>query len=87
MKIEYEIAGQHRRTELENFIEANPAMEVEAAKAAWIDSKFGSWVRKNVTEDFTIYELTPLGFRIDLPQPAHALLFIQKLGGRSLEEI
>ncbi|CDZ31087.1 Hypothetical protein NGAL_HAMBI490_59600 [Neorhizobium galegae bv. officinalis] len=85
MKIEYEVAGGHRRGDMENFIAANPALDTETAQRTWIEQRFGKWITDNITENFSIYETTPLGFRVDFPQNADALAFLRKLGGRSLE--
>jgi len=87
MKIQYEIAGGHKRGPkgLNEYIEANPAKTKSEASAEWIAAKFGAWITTNISEDFVIADEDSNGFTVDFTYEDDATAFREKLGGRVLE--
>ena len=74
MKIKYGIATGY---------EAKIAEHDSAEK--WVNAHYGKWITANVTEDFTITDVTGLDFIVDFPSTADAVAFKEKLGGRIVE--
>ena len=88
MRVQYEIANGHKRGEdgLLEFIKRNPGMTKDAAISAWIDSKYGAFIRDSISEDFTISDTSEFTFLVDFTYESDADDFIKRAGGHKLEE-
>lgn len=63
--------------------------EIAEAKLAndldgWIQRKFGSAIRREITDDFTMTN-TPDWFVVDFPDEEHGWSFLRTFGGRIVE--
>lgn len=88
MKIQYEIAGGHKRgpNGLNDYIKANPGLPQNEAASQWVNGKFGAWIKDNITEtEFAITDVTTNGFIVDFTFQSDADDFRKQLGGRELE--
>lgn len=88
MKIQYEIAGGHKRgpNGLNDYVRANPGLTQNEAAAQWVDTKFGQWIKDNITEtEFSITDITVNGFIVEFTYASDAHDFRRELGGRELE--
>lgn len=88
MRVQYEIANGHRRGEngLLEYIKSNPGMTKDAAIGAWIDAKFGTFIRDTISADFTIPLTTEFHFVVEFTYESDADDFIKRAGGHRLEE-
>lgn len=88
MRVQYEIANGHKRGEngLLEYIKSNPGTQKAEAIAAWVDAKFGTFIRDTISEDFTIPQTSELNFVVDFTYESDADDFIKQLGGHKLEE-
>lgn len=86
MKIEYTIAGGHKRGELTGYKLKNPALTDEQAVAHWVQERFGPRLVEAIGSDFDIYETTDSYFLINWPSKADGLQFLTLFGGNVLEK-
>lgn len=87
MQVQYEIANGHRRAEdgLIDYLKSNPGLPQNEAVAIWIDNKFGTFVRDNISGDFRFTQTRPDRFIIDFTYETDADEFIKLLGGYRME--
>ncbi|MDR6757203.1 hypothetical protein J2Y48_002499 [Mycoplana sp. BE70] len=88
MRVQYEIANGHRRGEngLLEYLKSNPGTPKSEAIAAWVDAKFGTFIRTTISEDFTITSADENRFIVNFTYESDANDFIKQLGGHRLEE-
>lgn len=87
MKVQYEIAEGHKRGQsgLYEYMKANPGLEQSIAIQQWVQAKFGTWVSENIGADYTFESASPKQFVIDFTYEDDATVFVEKLGGHTLE--
>ena len=84
MKIKMTIAGGYQRGELKSYIESRGTNTLDATRE-WIDQKFGTWIRMNLTDDFTITNVTKADFVIDFASDEAAVSFREQVGGKVVD--
>ena len=87
MKVQYEIAEGHKRGEdgLNEYIKSNPGIEQAIAVKQWIEGKYGAWVNENLGTDYAFESTSAKQFVIDFTYEDDAKVFVEKLGGHTLE--
>lgn len=64
----------------------NPSFTKLEATTRFIETVYGKWINENTGTDYTFENITTSDFVINFTYDDDAHLFIQKIGGRILED-
>lgn len=89
MKIQYEIAyNGHKRgmNGSEQYAKDRPGTDPAEAFKEWVELRFGTWIKANLSEDYIVCDINGDMFVLDFLHDTDATEFKNRIGGRVREE-
>lgn len=82
MRINVDIAGGYKKSKIAQLVHDNPGMTIEQVTARFIADQYEPWIISNLSENYSILNVTADNFSINFDNDDEAKVFTEQIGGR-----
>lgn len=76
--------AQGYRPQVDAYVEARPGVPADQALRQWVEHRYGDWIARNLTEDYSVHRVSLMGFDVVFEEAEHARVFREAIGGQEV---